>query len=287
MDDLRPRVEEIKQTIRIMIKNPVSAAGMVIVSILLVIALVSPFIAPYDPTSIVLEGRLAAPSFAHYFGTDNFGRDVFSRTLFGSRVSMMVSAVVVFTSMLGGVLVGVLAGYGSTLLDSIVMRITDVFMAFPSFLLALVVVSVLGRGTLNLVIAMVVVWWPIYARLTRAQVLVAKEKLITEAEKALGASSARIVFRHILPNCLTPIIVQATMDFGYVILSATGLSFLGLGVQPPTPEWGSMVADGRLYYQTAWWMATFPGFAIIAAVLGFNLLGDGLRDAFDPKIHKR
>ena len=286
-DMLKIRLRGSKTTIRTIVKNPISATGLVIIVVLVILSIISPFIAPYDPIDVVLESRLLPPSSEHWLGTDNFGRDILSRILIGSRLSLISGFVVIFTAVIIGIVAGSLAGYYGKWVDEIIMRITDIFMAFPSFLLAMIVVSVLGKGVGNVLIAMVIVWWPIYTRLIRGQVLVLRETPMIESERALGASSGRILLRHVLPNSFTPVLVQASMDVGFAILVVAGLSFLGLGAQPPIPEWGSMIAEGRTYIEIAWWFPVFPGITISAAVLGFNLFGDGLRDAFDPKLRGR
>lgn len=236
---------------------------------------------PHDPLELVGR-RLRPPSAAHWLGTDALGRDVLSRTLKGAQYSIPIAVIVVALAALIGSALGAVAGFLGGLVDAAVMRLVDVTLAFPPILLAMAVAASLGPGLEMAAIAMVVVWWPVYARLMRAQVLEVREREHVEAAKAAGASRARILTRHILPLCWTPALINATIDFGQVVLLAASLSFIGLGAVPPTPEWGSMISDGavRFYY---WWIAFGPGLAILSIVLGFNFLGDGLRDLLDPR----
>lgn len=237
--------------------------------------------APYDPT--MLAGmRFAPPSWENWLGTDALGRDVFSRSLYGVRQSLPIAVAVIGCAVLIGAVLGALAGYLGGLVDEIIMRIVDVTLSFPPILLAMAVTASLGPGLRNAAIAMVIVWWPVYARLMRAQVLAIREREHVEAAVASGARPARILFKHILPLCWSPIIVNATMDFGQIVLLAASLSFIGLGAVPPTPEWGQMISEGALHFYR-WWIAAGPGIAILSIVLAFNFLGDGLRDILDPR----
>ncbi|MGQ0569671.1 MAG: nickel transporter permease [Armatimonadota bacterium] len=271
------------ETLRRALGRPLTIAGLALILILVVLAIIPQAISTGDPIRIALGARLQRPSTAHFFGTDDFGRDIFTRVVYGARVSLLSAIVVIVTSVLVGVIVGTLAGYRGGWSDELLMRVTDMFMAFPPILLAMAVVVVLKPTLANTTLALVIVWWPAYARLVRSQVLTIKERSYVEAAVGLGAPAMRVIRRHVLPNATAPIIVQATMDMGYVVLAGAGLGFLGLGVQPPTPEWGKMISDGRRYFLEAWWYPVFPGLAIAMTVLGFNLIGDDLRDWLDPR----
>lgn len=263
--------------------NRGAVAGALILALFLLTALLAPWLAPYLPTAQRLSIRLSPPSASHWLGTDDLGRDLLSRLVYGTRVSLRVGAISVAVALGAGTALGVLAGYVGGRVDEGVMRCLDVLLAFPSTLLAILIVAVLGPGLDNAIMAIALVNIPVYARLVRASVLAVKHQEFIEAARAVGASHFRVVTAHVLPNCLTPITVQATLGIGTAILETAGLSFLGLGAQPPTPEWGTMLNDARPYLRDAWWVITFPGLAIIATVLGFNLLGDGLRDLLDPQ----
>ena len=265
--------------------HPLAMAGLVVILILLVTAILAPIIAPYDPYHIVPEERLKPPGMGHLFGTDDMGRDIFSRVVHGSRLSLMAAMVVLAIASSIGVLIGSIAGYWGGRVDEILMRLTDMFLAFPAMILAMCIASALGPSLINAMIAISVVWWPWYARLIRGQILSLKNIEYVEAARALGATNARILWKYILPNCMAPLIVQATLDIGYAILTTASLSFIGVGAVPPTPEWGSMISVGRSYILVQWWLPTFPGLAIFLAVAGFNLLGDGLRDILDPRLN--
>jgi peptide/nickel transport system permease protein len=259
-------------------------AGLALIGILALIALFAPLIAPADPLKQVLSTRLKPPSVAHWLGTDQLGRDVLSRMIYGARISLLIGTVVVGLAASLGTLVGVIAGYTGGWLDEGLMRLTDVFFAFPALILAMAISGALGPSLTNAMIAIAVVSWPVYARLVRSQVLSLREREFVEAARGLGASADRIVWRHILPNTLAPLLVQASFDMGGAILSAAGLSFIGFGAQPPTAEWGVMISDGRNYIVTQPWLSLFPGLAILLTVAAFNLIGDGLRDALDPRL---
>jgi peptide/nickel transport system permease protein/dipeptide transport system permease protein len=259
--------------------------GLFIVVLFLLLALFAPMIAPADPIAQNLEAQLTRPLHGGYlFGADDLGRDILSRILFGARISLLVGAISVSISLAIGGAVGLLSGYFGGLADLLVMRLIDIMLAFPSILLAIVICAAMGPSLQNAMIAIGVIGIPSIARIVRASVLAEKEMDYVTAERSLGASHLRLVFSAILPNCLAPLIVQATLAYAGAIISAAGLSFLGLGAQPPTPEWGFMVSSGMEYISTAWWVITFPGLAILVAVLGFNLLGDGLRDVLDPRM---
>jgi peptide/nickel transport system permease protein len=267
-------------------RSPLTLVGMGIVLCLVLTALFAPLIAPYDPFQIDPSNRLKPPSLEHWFGTDTAGRDMLSRVVFGTRISIRIGATVVFLSVISGSLLGLFSGYLGGIFDEVVMRITDVFFSIPYLILAMAITAALGPGLLNAMFSLSMVWWPIYARLIRGQVLQIRQAPYIEAVRGLGASRKRIVFRHILPNALTPVIVQASLDFGNAIMYAAALSFIGLGAQPPAPEWGAMISLARNYLQDSWWFATFPGLAILVTVIGFNLLGDGIRDMTDPRLRE-
>jgi peptide/nickel transport system permease protein len=230
---------------------------------------------------------LRPPSGEFPLGTDKLGRDIFSRLLYGARISLFVGFAVVAAATLIGGLFGLLAGYIGGLADEVMMRVTDIFFAFPALILAMAIAAALGPSLQNALIAIVAVTWPVYARLLRGQVLALKRREFIEAARVIGATEPRILFRHLLPNSLAPILVQASFDLGGAILSIAGLSFIGFGAQPPTPEWGVMISEGRNYMATQWWLATCPAIAILLVVAGFNLLGDGLRDMLDPRLRGR
>ena len=266
--------------------NPLITTGALIVLLIFVAAVFAPLLAPYPAdagSATHPENALLAPSLSHLFGTDQVGRDVFSRVLFGARISPVIALAVLLLACAVGVPLGVAAGYFGGATDEVIMRVTDVFLAFPSLLLALAFVAVLPASLTILTIAIAITWWPWYTRLIRGQAASVAGRPYVEACRALGIPRWRILFRHVLPNSVTPLIVQMSLDAGGIILTASALSFLGLGAQDPVPEWGLMVAEGENYFTTAWWVVTFPGLAILLTALAFNLLGDGLRDALDPR----
>ena len=265
-------------------RSPLTVAGLVLIALLALIAVSAPLIAPADPLKQVLSTRLDPPSAAHWLGTDQLGRDVLSRMIYGSRISLLIGIVVVGLAASVGTLVGLVAGYVGGWVDEALMRLTDVFFAFPALILAMAISGALGPSLTNAMIAIAVVSWPVYARLVRAQVLSLREREYVEAARSLGAPAERIVWGHILPNTLAPLLVQASFDMGGAILSAAGLSFIGFGTQPPTAEWGVMISEGRNYIATHSWLSLFPGLAILLTVAAFNLIGDGLRDALDPRL---
>ncbi|MEM3526071.1 MAG: ABC transporter permease [Candidatus Jordarchaeaceae archaeon] len=283
------KAKELRYVLHLMKSSPLTLAGFLIVICLAIFALIAPYVVPY-PESIIgkanLEERLQPPSINHIFGTDEMGRDIFSRVFYGCRLSLQIGVIVVVIAATIGVVLGAFAGYFGGIIDFIIMRITDVFLSLPSLILALAIAAVLGSSLFNAMIAIALAWWPWYTRLVRAQTLSIREATFVEAARATGLGNLKIIYRHVLPHCIAPIIVQATLDMGYVILTAASLGFLGLGAQPPMPEWGLMVSIGKQYFSTWWWNATFPGLAIFISVLGFNLLGDGLRDMLDPKLRR-
>ncbi len=264
-------------------RNRLAMVGLALVVALVLVAALAPWIAPYPPTIGELAARLQPPSAAHWFGTDDQGRDILSRLLHGSRITLYVVALVAVLAAPIGLLVGTTSGYAGGWLDAVLMRITDIFLAFPRLILALAFVAALGPGIENAVIAIAITSWPPYARIARAETLSVRQADYISAVKLLGAGPVRIVLRHVMALCVPSVIVRVTLDMAGIILTAAGLGFLGLGAQPPTPEWGAMIAAGRAYVLDQWWVAAAPGAAIFVVSLAFNLLGDGLRDALDPK----
>jgi len=273
-------------TLRRLIANPLSAVGQALVLFAVAVAIAAPLIAPADPIAMMPDLRLQPPSLAHWMGTDDGGRDILSRIIFGTRSSLLTALGILAVASVTGTAIGLAAGYFGGWIDEILMRITDMFLAFPALVLAMGMAATLGPSLFNAMLATAVVWWPWYARLVRGQALHLKQEAFVEAARVSGASALRIAFHHILRNCLTPIIVQMSLDIGYAILTLASLSFIGLGAQPPTPEWGSMVSIGRDYFLDQWWMVTFPGLAIFLAVMAFNLLGDGLQEALSPRLRR-
>ena len=263
-------------------KMAVLSLGFLLAMVLM--AVFAGVLAPYSYDTQNLDKMLQPPSSAHWFGTDEYGRDILSRIIFGSRISLEVGFVaVIFSVSIGGV-IGAVSGYYGHRIDNFLMRAMDILLAIPGILLAIAIVNVLGTGLINVMIAVGIASIPTYARIVRASVLSIREQEYVEAAKAIGENDFTIIFRYILPNCMAPIIVQATLGVAWAILSAAGLSFLGLGLQPPTPEWGAMLSEGRQYIYDAWWITTFPGIAIVLIVLALNIFGDGLRDALDPRL---
>ncbi|MBZ6076609.1 nickel transporter permease [Microvirga puerhi] len=269
-------------------KNPLAVLGLVIVVLLILVAVLAPLIAPYSPIAggDLRTQRLLPPSETYWFGTDDQGRDIFSRVVYGSRITLWVVMLVAVIATPIGVIIGTVAGYTGGWVDTVLMRITDIFLAFPRLILALAFVAALGPGIENAIIAISITSWPPYARIARAETLTVRNSDFIAAVKLQGASTPRIIFGHIIPLCISSVIVRVTLDMAGIILTAAGLGFLGLGAQPPMPEWGAMVATGRNYLIDQWWVAAMPGLAIFVVSLGFNLLGDGLRDVLDPKAAK-
>ncbi|EST54441.1 diguanylate cyclase [Brevibacillus panacihumi W25] len=265
-------------------KNKRAMVGFWMVVFCVAVALLAPWVAPYDPIEQNMQIMLEGPSLNHPFGTDEFGRDILSRIIHGTQISLMTGIVGVLIAVILGVALGTISGYFGGLADTLIMRIMDIFMAFPSFLLALAIVSVLGPGMINVMIAIGIFSVPTFARLSRSSVISIKDKEYIEAVKAMGGSHLHIIIKHVIPNSIAPIIVLSSMRIATAIITAAGLSFLGMGAQPPTPEWGAMLSTGREYLRVAPHVSTMPGLAIMFLVLGFNMLGDGLRDALDPKM---
>ena len=263
--------------------RPIPLVGFGIVAGLVLVAVLAPWLAPRDPIAQDLYQRLSPPSWANLMGTDEFGRDILSRVIYGAQISLRIGLLCITIALSGGTTLGLLSGYRGGATDAAIMRVMDVMLAFPSILLAIAIVAVIGPGIDNVMIAVSIVLIPQYARLVRGQVLTVREMAYVEAARALGASDTRIVLRSVLPNCAAPLIVQTSLCLAIAILDAAGLSFLGLGAQPPTPEWGAMLNSGRELLLKAPWVMTFPGLAIFTVALGLNLFGDGLRDALDPR----
>lgn len=265
-------------------KSRIGMAGLCIIVLLLITAIFAPYIAPYDPVDQNILARYKGPSAEHWLGTDEMGRDILSRIIHGSRISLTVGILSVSLAMVIGVTLGLMAGYYGGLIDMLVMRFMDIMLAFPAIILAIAIVAILGPKLQNAMIAIAIINIPRFARIVRSSAISLKESEFIKAAKALGAGDVKILLNHLLPNAMAPLIVQTTLSIATAILEAAALSFLGLGAQPPLPEWGAMLSDARSALQKAPWVATFPGLAIIFGVLGFNLLGDGLRDALDPKM---
>lgn len=273
-----------KSFFRHLYDNPLSLAGLALVLILVLTGIFGKSLMPYDPTAIAPVDRLMAPSAKHLLGTDEVGRDVLSRIIAGARISLVIGISIVFISAFIGMTIGLISGYFGGVVDQILMRITDIFISLPTLILAIAINAALGPSLPNAVMAMVIVWWPIYARLIRSEVLAVKERDYIKAIRVVGASHLRTLSFHVLPNSVDAIIVRASIDFGNAIMFCAALSFIGLGAQPPTPEWGAMITAGKDHLRDAWWLVTFSGMAIFLTVMGFNLLGDGLRDFMDPKV---
>jgi len=284
-DSLRAESGAVHGAGKFLRRNPLVLFGLAIFVLWVIIGASAPWIAPYDPLQQDIVARLQPPSAEHWFGTDQLGRDVFSRVLYGGRLSLPAGILVIVIAGITGTAIGALAGFSGGWFDEGSMRLTEVFMAFPTIILAMAIAAALGPSLVNAVIAMVVVWWPNYARVVRSLVIGVKTQEYVEAARAVGTPRGRILRRTILPNCLAPAVVLATIDLGNAILVFAGLSFLGLGPDPTTPEWGRMVSDGIQYFDQ-WWIATFAGLAIFSVVMAFNFIGDGIRDALDPRLRK-
>ncbi len=266
-------------------RNRLSVIGLSLVILLLIVAITAPLWVPYpgDVTGDVnMASRLQPPSAEHFFGTDDAGRDVFTRTIMATRTSFQVGVIILVVAITIGVTLGAIAGYFGGWVNQIIMRLTDIMLTFPGIFLALAISAALGRGVVNAMLALSITWWPGYCRLVEAQMLKMREEDFVAGARAIGAGNGRIIFRHILPNLLTAIIVKASMDFGFAVLNLAALGFIGVGVLPPEPDWGSMISAGRRFIPASWWYSTFPGLFMFITVLGFNLLGDGLRDLLDP-----
>lgn len=284
--DLGPQIKEIRFAIHLLRESPLVVVGFAIITILIFAAIFAPWLAPYGAEQRIRTEALEPPSWNHLLGTDEDGGDIFSRIIWGARIDLSIALLVVFSACVVGSLVGATSGFASGRVDEVMMRVTDVFLAFPALILAMAVAAALGRNLTNLTIALMVVWWPGYARLIRGQVLAEKERLYVEAARAVGSPQRRIIFRHVLPNSIFPLMVQSTLDLGGVILTAAGLSFIGFGAGAGIAEWGLMIATGRNYLFLQPWVPVFPGLAILFSSLAFNLVGDGLRDVLDPRLRR-
>ena len=281
-----PARSEGRRVLAQLARKPMAVIGVLVIVAWVAVSVLAPALSSFDPVEVNVDNRLAAPSGEHWLGVDGLGRDVFTRVLYGGRVSLPVAAVVVVLASIFGTLYGALAGYVGGWADELTMRIVDMVLAFPSLILAMAIAAALGPSIQNSMLAMLVVWWPPYARLARGQVLALRARDFVSAAEALGLPGGRILLRHVLPNAVAPSIVLMAMDFGNAIIITAALSFLGLGAVPPTPEWGAMVAEGR-ELTAQWWISTFPGLAILMVALAANFVGDGLRDAIDPRLRIR
>jgi peptide/nickel transport system permease protein len=271
----------------LMQRNPLFLVGLVVVVGLIFAAFFAPYITPFPEDAlhgINFADKLKPPSLKHPFGADALGRDIFTRVVFGARMSLKIGLTVILLALAIGVPLGLIAGFFGGKVDEVIMRLSDMFLAFPPLLLPMAIAAALGASVIHAMLAIAVSWFPWYVRLIRGQVLTVREELYVEAARSIGVSRPVIIYRHILPNVLAPVVIQASMDMGYAILTAASLSFIGLGAKPPTVEWGLMITSARAYFLDYWWTVTFPGLAIFISVLAFNLVGDGLRDILDPKI---
>jgi peptide/nickel transport system permease protein len=284
-EQVRPR----RDVVRRLLRHRGAVAGLVVILLFFAAALLAPSLSPYDPLAQNLDQRLQRPSSAHPLGTDDFGRDILSRVMYGARISLTIGFLSIGIAVSGGLVLGLIAGFYTTgrwghLIDTVIMRTSEILLAFPAVLLALAIVTAFGPGLRNAMLAIAIIYLPRFIRIVRAAILVEKEQTYIEAGQALGLSHRRLLFRHLLPNVMSPVIVQATLGLAEAIIEAAALSFLGLGATPPTPEWGAMLSEGRSYLRLAPWVTVFPGMAIFLVVVSFNLLGDGLRDALDPRL---
>lgn len=289
IQSLKPRIKSLRESLYLIARNKLSLTALIILALLIVGALLAPYIIPYpedlaDATHTQI--KLQAPSLEHLMGTDELGRDIFSRVVYGARVSLSAALAAVGLSLVIGIPLGAIAGSFGGWVDNLIMRITDVFLSFPPLLLAIAMVAVMGSSLNNAILAIALSWWPWYTRLIRGQAISVKERKFVQAAETIGTGRMKIIFKHIIPNCISPVIVQASMDIGGVILTVASLSFLGLGAQLPTPEWGLMISMGRRFFPDSWWYCIFPGLAIFVTVLCFNLLGDAIREILDPKTRK-
>jgi len=270
----------------LILRNPLNVLAIGLIAGFAFCAVFAPLLAPYDPLTQALASRLEPPSPAHVLGTDQLGRDIASRLLYGARISLFIGVVVVASAGIFGTCIGLVAGYVAGLVDESLMRLTEVFLAFPPLILAMAIAGALGPSLTNAIIAIAAVTWAVYARLARGQILSLRRREFVEAARAIGVHPVRILARHLLPNAVAPLLIQASFDMGAAIIAAAGLSFIGFGAQPPTPEWGVMISEGRNFISTQPWLSLFPGLAILFAVGSFNVLGDGLRDELDPRLRR-
>jgi peptide/nickel transport system permease protein len=280
------QIREFLFTLRLLSKNPSAVAGFVIIATMVLIAVTAPYIAPYDPIKISLRERLSSPSIVHIFGTDEMGRDILSRVMHGARISLRIGVLVIAIAGGLGAVIGAVAGYLGKHADNIIMRVMDVILSFPPLVLAMALAAALGPNLNNAILAVAFVMIPKFARMVRGEALAVKEKQFIAAARASGAGSMWIILHHIIPNCFSSVIILSTLLLGETILIAASLSFIGLGAQPPTPEWGAMISVGRKFLMDQWWYPTFPGLFILVTVIGFNILGDALRDILDPRIRR-
>lgn len=267
-------------------RNPLTLLGLFLLLLILLLSIFAPLISPYEPTKINIPERFAPPSADHWFGTDEVGRDIFTRILYGARLSLGVGVAVVVGAGVIGTIIGAVSGYFGGRIDQLIMRLMDIILAFPALVLAMAIAATLGPNLQNAMLAIAIIKIPVYVRLARAETLALREKLFVKAAVTFGIPSWRIIVRHIIPNALSPVIIQVTLDIGDAILLVATLGFLGLGAQPPTPEWGAMISIGWKYLLDYWWYPTFPGLALFLASCGFNLIGDGIRDILDPKANR-
>jgi len=267
-------------------RNPLTLLGLFLLLLILLLSIFAPLISPYEPTKINIPERFASPSADHWFGTDEVGRDIFTRILYGARLSLGVGVAVVVGAGVVGTIIGAISGYFGGRIDQLIMRLMDIILAFPALVLAMAIAATLGPNLQNAMLAIAIIKIPVYVRLARAETLALREKLFVKAAVTFGISPWRIIARHIIPNALSPVIIQVTLDIGDAILLVATLGFLGLGAQPPTPEWGAMISIGWKYLLDYWWYPTFPGLALFLASCGFNLIGDGIRDILDPKANR-
>ena len=290
IQSLKPRLKSMGESLYLLAKNKLSLLALIVLILLVVLAVLAPHIVPY-PNDLLDETHIGdkfiAPCSQHLMGTDELGRDVFSRIIYATRVSLLTAVIAVAVSLAIGIPLGAIAGSVGGWVDNVIMRVTDVFLSFPPLLLAIALVALLGSSLTNAIVAIAISWWPWYTRLVRGQAVSMKERKFVQAAETIGTSRTKIIFKHILPNCISPIIVQASMDLGGVIMTIASLSFLGLGAQAPTPEWGLMISAGRSFFPDKWWCCIFPGIAIFRTVLSFNLLGDAIREILDPKTRKK
>lgn len=290
-DEQGEQFRPMRDVVRRLLRHRGAVAGLVVILLFFAAALLAPLLSPYDPLAQDLNRRLQGLSSAHPLGTDDFGRDILSRVMYGARISLTVGFISVGIAVIGGLLLGLVAGFYTTgrwgrMIDIIIMRTSDILLAFPAVLLAIAIVTAFGPGLRNAMLAIAIIYLPRFIRIVRAAILVEKEHTYIEAGQALGMSHRRLLLRHLLPNVISPVIVQATLGLAEAIIEAAALSFLGLGATPPTPEWGAMLSEGRSYLRLAPWVTFFPGMAIFLIVVSFNLLGDGLRDALDPRLRR-
>jgi peptide/nickel transport system permease protein len=286
---LQPSIREFRMSFYLLNRNRLQRLSLIVIVLLALVAVFAPFIAPYPGHAISdtnPDDKLQPPSAKYWFGTDELGRDMLSRVIYGTRISLQTALIAVGMALLIGVPLGAIAGGLGGVMDEIIMRITDVFLSFPPLLLAIAISAFMGPNLRNAMLAIIVSWWPWYTRIIRGQAVSIRERQFVRAARAIGTPKMKIIFKHILPNTFAPVIVQASMDIGGVILTIAALSFLGLGAQPPTPEWGLLISTSRTYFLNAWWYSTFPGLAIVITVLVFNLVGDGMREVLDPKTRK-